>query len=335
MRKLTLTAIAFVGLTGAGSAQAATSYSNLFVFGDSLVDSGNARAVRLAAGGTDPAPPQLGYFEGRFSNGYNFADYVSLDLFGRPTTPAVFGGMNFAVGGAQASEVAGDASPSFAEQLAIFAASGQSFSKDSLVLVTFGGNDVRSELAAAATGATPMLTPAVSAFYANLSALIGLGAQNILVTGLPDVGQIPGVTQLGSPALSGLGTQLSFGLNQAIGQSVSGLGTQSGYNLQFFDLFAFQTAIYNDPSSVGLPTSLDTSRACLQVPGAAPTCNGFVYFDPIHPTTQVHRAIATGIRAQIAPVPEPGTWALMLIGFGAIGYALRRTRHFQLGLKPC
>jgi outer membrane lipase/esterase len=326
MRKLAFTAIALVGLVGADPSEAATTYSNLFVFGDSLVDSGNARAARLATGGADPAPPQLGYFQGRFSNGYNFADYVSLDLFGRPTTAASFGGMNFAVGGAQAAEVVGDASPSFAEQLAIFAASGQSFSKDSLVLVTFGGNDVRSQLDGAATGVTPTLTPAVSAFYANLAALIGLGARNILVTGLPDIGQIPGVTQFGSPALSGLGTQLSFGLNQAIGQSVGGLGTQTGYNLQFFDLFAFQTAIYNDPTSVGLPASLDTSRACLQVPGAAPACNGFVYFDPIHPTTQVHRAIATGIRAQVAPVPEPETWALMLIGFGAIGASMRRRR---------
>ena len=28
--------------------------------------------------------------------------------------------------------------------------------------------------------------------------------------------------------------------------------------------------------------------------------------------------------AVLAPVPEPGTWALMLLGFGAIGTALRR-----------
>jgi hypothetical protein len=26
----------------------------------------------------------------------------------------------------------------------------------------------------------------------------------------------------------------------------------------------------------------------------------------------------------VAPVPEPGTWALMLLGFGAVGTALRR-----------
>jgi outer membrane lipase/esterase len=330
-----VSALVLVGVVTARPAEAATTYSNLYVFGDSLVDSGNARAARLAAGGTDPAPPQLGYFQGRFSNGYNFADYLSLDLFGRPTTAATFGGMNFAVGGAQAAEVPGDASPSFAEQLGLFSASGQRFGEDSLVLVTFGGNDVRSQLAGAATGLAPDLSPAVAAFNTNLATLLSLGARNIVVTGLPNVGQIPAVTQLGNSTLSGLGTQLSFGLNQSIDRNVTGLGTQTGYNLQFFDLFAYQSSIYADPNSVGLPSSLDTSRACLQVPGAAPACNGFVYFDTIHPTTQVHRAIATGINAQLAPVPEPSTWAFMLIGFAAIGYTMRRARRVRTRLQPC
>jgi hypothetical protein len=33
-------------------------------------------------------------------------------------------------------------------------------------------------------------------------------------------------------------------------------------------------------------------------------------------------ALATGLPA--GGVPEPGTWAMMLLGFGAIGFALRR-----------
>lgn len=34
--------------------------------------------------------------------------------------------------------------------------------------------------------------------------------------------------------------------------------------------------------------------------------------------------------AAIAPVPEPGTWALMLFGFGAVGTALRRATRRTL-----
>jgi hypothetical protein len=38
-------------------------------------------------------------------------------------------------------------------------------------------------------------------------------------------------------------------------------------------------------------------------------------------------AVATGnLTFQVAPVPEPGTWAMMLVGFGAIGFAMRRRR---------
>ena len=334
MRTFSILCIAAAGALVAPQAQAATIFTDLFVFGDSLVDSGNAQAARLASGGVDPAPASLGYFEGRFSNGLNFADYVSLDILGRPATASAFGGSNFSVGGAQAAEVAGDASPSFAEQIAFFTSSGQMITSNSLVLVTLGGNDVRSELAKAATvpGYQPNLNPARAALEAGLTSLVSLGARNIFVTGLPDVGQIPAVTSFGSPALSGLGTQLSFGLNQAFGQTVAGLATQSGYNLQFFDLFAYQASIYANPGAAGLATPLDTSRACLQVPGAAPACNGFVYFDTIHPTTQVHRAIANGITAQVAAVPEPTTWAMMLIGFGAVGYSMRSRRRKSIGL---
>ncbi|MCS5699645.1 hypothetical protein NZK32_11410 [Cyanobium sp. FGCU-52] len=61
------------------------SLSNLFVFGDSLSDSGNSKAISNAAsGGTFTFPPaNLGYVGGRFSNGLVAAAY-----FGKPSTPA-------------------------------------------------------------------------------------------------------------------------------------------------------------------------------------------------------------------------------------------------------
>lgn len=318
--------MACAALTLAAAPTSAQSFGNLFVFGDSLVDAGNARIARLAAGGQDPAPPSLGYFEGRFSNGLNFADFLSRDLFGTTTTASLAGGMNFSVGGAQFSEVVGDASPSFLEQIDAFEASGLSFSADSLVLVTFGGNDVRREVARLATvpAYAPDLTATLQAFDAGLTELFTLGARNVLITGLPDVGQIPAITTLGVPALSFAGTQLSFGLNQVLGAQTAAIASRTGYDLRFSDLFGFQQQLYADPGAYGLPP-LDTAQACLNVPGAAPSCDGFVYFDPIHPTSQVHRAIADDL-TRLAAVPEPSIWASLILGFGLAGAALRRLR---------
>jgi hypothetical protein len=33
------------------------------------------------------------------------------------------------------------------------------------------------------------------------------------------------------------------------------------------------------------------------------------------------------IRGFLSPVPEPSTWAMMLFGFGAVGFAMRRRRQ--------
>ena len=53
--------------------QATPNYSSLTVFGDSLVDAGNIRKLGF---GADPAQ---GYFDGRFTNGYDYTDLLSLE----------------------------------------------------------------------------------------------------------------------------------------------------------------------------------------------------------------------------------------------------------------
>lgn len=335
----------------AAPAAAQQRYSNLFVFGDSLVDAGNAQEARRLAGGMDPAPAAAGYYQGRFSNGDTFADYLSVAIGAGRTQASLLGGSNFSVGGAQAREVAGDASPSFAEQVAAFSLSGQTIANSSLVLVTFGGNDVRTELAkfGAFVGAggdpalfVPDFSASLSAFRAGLNSLYAAGARNFVVTGLPNIGQIPAVTDLGSPLLNATGTVFSRQLNsgydrttnrddlRGIDDVVSEFGTaSSGASASFFDLFQFQQTLAADPTAFGLPATLDTTRPCLRVAGAAPACDGLTYFDTIHPTTQVHRAIASGIAAQlgIAAVPEPESWALMIAGFALVAHTMRARRR--------
>jgi len=316
-----------IAVPAQAQAQGTSPYDKLFVFGDSLVDAGNAQVLRARAGGEDPAPATLGYYEGRFSNGYNFADWVSRGIEGAPTVASEKGGRNFSVGGAQAREVAGDLSPSFLDQVDSFRTSGQAFDASSLVLVTLGGNDIRSELAK--IGANPSYRPdftaTLTAMTDGLTSLYSLGARNFVITGLPDVGQIPAVTQFNSPALSAAGRQMSLGLNGAFDLLATTFSRQTGANARFFDLFDYQAAIYADPSAYGLPEPLDTKTACLST-ADAPRCTGYVYFDQVHPTTRLHQAIGGGIAKElgVSGVPEPATWALMILGFGAVAGAMRR-----------
>jgi hypothetical protein len=40
--------------------------------------------------------------------------------------------------------------------------------------------------------------------------------------------------------------------------------------------------------------------------------------------------IGNSVPVSLSAVPEPATWALMLVGFGAIGYSMRRSRHMSV-----
>jgi hypothetical protein len=44
-------------------------------------------------------------------------------------------------------------------------------------------------------------------------------------------------------------------------------------------------------------------------------------------TAQIYRQFAT------APVPEPATWAMLLLGFGGVGFAMRRNRKVTARIR--
>ena len=76
-----------------GQASAAALYSNIFVFGDSLSETGNF----VAAGTNLPFPP---YATGRWSNGPVWVEHLAGSL-GLGVSASVAGGNNYAWGGAK------------------------------------------------------------------------------------------------------------------------------------------------------------------------------------------------------------------------------------------
>ena len=60
---------------------------------------------------------------------------------------------------------------------------------------------------------------------------------------------------------------------------------------------------------------------CLGTPAALPGCQGFLFFDGVHPTTAGHALLAG---AFAAAVPAPAALALVLSGLVALALARRR-----------
>ena len=289
----------------------AASFSTFYVFGDSLVDAGN---IRIATGGTVPNPA-LGYFQGRFTNGYDYTDLLSIQAFGAPTKASLAGGNNFALGSARVV-ANGDAVPDLGLQLAAYnLRSGGVADPSALYVLNFGGNDVF----ALNSGSIGALTPTeyaaavVTEYAGSVRYLNTLGAKNILITGIPNI--------------DATGFALEGQLQAALTTLTPTLTT--GTTLYRFSYQNFFGRVLTDPASLGLPP-LRTDTTCLRArtPGPGIDCTGIFSFDGVHPTAAVQAAIARDINRQfsLAPVPEASTWAMMIVGFGFIGARLRRTR---------
>jgi phospholipase/lecithinase/hemolysin len=308
--------LAFSFLVAAAMPAAALSPTSFVIFGDSLVDAGN---IYAATSGAIPSSA-TGYVDGRFTNGANFADYLSYAAFGAPTHASLTGGTNFAFGGARGAEddqiSPGVAIPGLQTQLGMYLAStGGAVDPDALYVINFGNNDVD----AIESGDTEGLTiPQYFDAYANTMAgsvayLSAHGATNILLLGVPN-------------PLDPVGVALEAQLDATLDFIEPSLSA----NLYRFDYFSFFTALAANPAAFGLPADLDFGSNCqAEVPnGPGMDCSHYFSFDGTHPTTAVDYALARTVAAQIGlpAVPEPANWTLMIAGFGFAGATLRRRR---------
>ena len=81
--------------------------------------------------------------------------------------------------------------------------------------------------------------------------------------------------------------------------------------------------IHDNPSQYGLTNTTD---ACNNFGGTVcSTPNTYFYYYSSHPSTYVHQIVGNELYNEVlglpSPVPEPSTWAMMLLGFLGLGFA--------------
>lgn len=299
-------------------------YSGVFVFGDSLVDAGNALKLAKWYGTLtfsdlpDGAPSaDQGYFSGRFSNGYTFADLVSNKSIGvatKPIFPYFFedpwigakiapfasdpngNNLNFAYGGAQIRQ-GDEVVPDLDGQTDAFRHA-VDFQADSnaLYLITMGGNDVRSlvpsgEVPTPYADALAAMHLAADDFKEEVGQLIDIGVTHIVVTGVPDVGLIPRYDANGDGMLTGdelvrsnTATEYSALLDTMLQAQIDQLRSQ-------------YPAV--DITYVSLVDATDQNIASLEALYGRtidPLADqDLLFFDQIHPNAQSHALLASSI----------------------------------------
>jgi phospholipase/lecithinase/hemolysin len=242
--------------------------NELYVFGDSLSDVGT---MFRATGGMYPPNPT--YFQGRYSNGRVWVEYLAdrLHLSSSQTK-------NFAYGGATTGSAGNSLVPSLLTQVQLFTQTHQQTLPNALYVLWAGANDYLQGISSA--------TVPVENVTRTITSLANVGAKNILVANLPDLGQLPATrTSINSASLSAL-TQAH---NQGLRRSLKLLNQQYSH-LQIVTLDTntlYREAIAN-PAAFGFTNVIS---ACLSGSHACSNPDQFLFWDSIHPTTAAHRIL--------------------------------------------
>jgi phospholipase/lecithinase/hemolysin len=301
----------------------AASFSNLYVFGDSLSDQGNV--FNATGGAIPPSPP---YFDGRFSNGLLWVDYLAQDL-GLDVNPFVGSadpteGINFAFGGATTG---GENTisltfpqlpnlPGLQQQISFFTNLVPVADPNALYIVWAGANDYSP------TDGTfvPFQDPDTT--IANLSqavtSLANVGAKNIMLVNLPDFGKTP--VSLNTPESEEL-SALIDAHNAAVEELSQSF--DPALNLILFDVNEGIDQLFAAPQEFGF-TNVTTPclfvQSCVTNPDEQ---NQYLFWDERHPTTAAHQYVGDLALAALnaedpTGVPEPAS-AMGLLAIGALG----------------
>ncbi|MEH1799038.1 MAG: SGNH/GDSL hydrolase family protein [Nostoc sp.] len=310
-RKIIATGLSLLSFTFQLKALA-KNYDEIVVFGDSFSDTGNVFNATKEA-----IPPSSSYFNGRFSNGSIWVEYLASDL-GINFNPKT----NFAYGGATTGfeNIGVESLPGLQQQINSFTSVNQSADPNSLYIVWAGTNDYLDYF----FGGSPNPNQTVTNLIDAVKALAAVGAKDIIVVNQPNLGNFP-VTGGSNQTASILNTytsehnsQLSANLN-FLNQELS-----SDINIISLDVDSLYNRIIATPEEFGFTNVTDScigelSVVPINISEQPVTCtpDEFLFWDQVHPTTATHKLIAELAFSvlKVASVPEPSTvLGLIVVG---------------------
>jgi outer membrane lipase/esterase len=292
--------LGWLAVSAAALAQNRT-FTNQYTFGDSLSDNGNAY---LASGGTINTNPA--YFGGRWSNGPTFVEQLGNTLAqGAIAPPSVKSSIDFAFGGATAvAALSAVPFPSLTAQLGLFQSHAITIQKTDLFTVWMGANDVLNTASRADPNAmAPAGINAAAATAGAIQTLIGLGAKNILVLNMPDIGLTPAGLSSGGGSLLTAG---SLAYNTEFDARLKALAAGApDVRITRIDAAALIARIQADYKALGFANA--TSGLILPASqGGGGDPSGYAFFDGIHPSAKTHQLLARVVTEALNPEPVVG-----------------------------
>lgn len=248
-------------------------FTGIVSFGDSLSDVGNLFAD------TGFPPPEY-YFEGRFSNGPIWVEYLACEMRMRPRRIK-----NYAYGGATTgrdnlndplvfpAELPGlqDEIDNYFDDIRC-----QRAGRRTLYTIFAGANDMF-----AAVDPVAAVPQAVENTVLAVQRLHDAGARRIMVFNLPDLGLTPFGLAADPLALSFLTAHYNAQLEIRLDQIEA-----EGYRTVRVDVAGLMQEINSDPSAYGLGNVTDQGLL------SGGTGAGYLFWDEVHPTTDGHTIIA-------------------------------------------
>ena len=349
------------------SLPAQAQFDGFIGFGDSTLDSGWFKGALTDQCGAVSAPCNTGNpaRDERIGNAVErggtgapvgvglMHSEVLADKFGLTATPANQGGTNYAIAGSLANTVADTGGnlqpnpnlPSTVQQINGYLATHPTISNQALIMIGSGGNDVsyaRDTFGADVTAGRAFLDTQIGQLVLAISQLQAAGGKTILIDSLQG------------------NTGYAAYFNQAFKASLDA----AGVNYVYADVYNLIADIKANPLVYGFdPLRIEpgvagagaaTTSACVAGAGAVgwgvfcantttPSTPGepyshlfsddaqetSLYSDDQHLSAKGQRLLAEYEYALLmaSAVPEPSTWAMMLLGFAAVGYMTYRRKR--------